>query len=121
MYLKVKLNTPDSSDILNLMHYERYQSISCGASSMLGIDSLMRYTCPQFRHIILPSFTFVFSQRGRRKGGLTSNSIECNNRSNSSSFSGDRFSGFSWGRLVFPSYRSQVCHTKGESGTSIDV
>ena len=73
---------------------------------MLGIDSLMRYTCPQFRHIILPSLTFVFSQNGAPKG-LTSSRIECNNRSSSSSFSGDRFSGFSWGRLVFPSYSSQ--------------
>ena len=71
---------------------------------MFGIDSLMRYICPQCRQIIFPSTTLVCSSVQFSAEWCTSNSTERSNRNSCSSFSGDRFSGFSCGRLVLPSY-----------------
>jgi len=79
---------------------------------MFGIDSFIWYTCPQCRHVILPSLTLVFISNGDNED-RTSSSTECSNLSRGSLSSGDRFSGFWGGRLVFPSYCQRLHEMKG--------
>ena len=58
--------------------------------------------CPQFWHSIFPSCTFVYVSAEFSRN--TSRSVECSSRNSSSSCSGDKFSGFSWGKLLLPSF-----------------